>query len=208
MRELLGSRQELEQVEVDRVYRQLRAGDATDAQLPKGQSPTTTLAVARALEASGTELSAAEVATATGVSRRPPSAICRPWPTPARWSLFRAMAFPAGRSTATAGSGDGATGLRKPGAAFCLGARSLHDPTVAQRLPQAKPEATMASFENTVTIRRPIAAVFAFLADFENIPAWNYAIVETRKVSPGAGGWGRPTARSVRCLGGARRASR
>ena len=38
----------------------------------------------------------------------------------------------------------------------------------------------MASFENTVTIRRPIAAVFAFLADFENIPAWNYAIVETR----------------------------
>jgi uncharacterized membrane protein len=45
--------------------------------------------------------------------------------------------------------------------------------------------ATAASFENTVTIRRPIAAVFAFLADFENIPAWNYAIVETRKVSPG-----------------------
>lgn len=68
-RELLGSRQELDQVGVDRVYRQLRAGDATDAQLPKGQSPTTTLAVARALEASGTELSAAEVATATGVSR-------------------------------------------------------------------------------------------------------------------------------------------
>jgi response regulator of citrate/malate metabolism len=69
MRELLGSRQELDQVGVDRVYRQLGAGDATDAQLPKGQSPTTTLAVARALEASGTELSAAQVATATGVSR-------------------------------------------------------------------------------------------------------------------------------------------
>jgi response regulator of citrate/malate metabolism len=68
-REMLGSRRELDQVEVDRVYRQLRAGDATDAQLPKGQSPTTTLAVARALESSGTELSAAEVATATGVSR-------------------------------------------------------------------------------------------------------------------------------------------
>ena len=45
--------------------------------------------------------------------------------------------------------------------------------------------ATAASFENTMTIRRPIAAVFAFLADFENIPAWNYAILETRKVSPG-----------------------
>jgi carbon monoxide dehydrogenase subunit G len=43
----------------------------------------------------------------------------------------------------------------------------------------------MASFENTVTIRRPVEDVFAFLADFENVPAWNYAIVETRKVSPG-----------------------
>ena len=40
---MLGSRQELDQVGVDRVYRQLRAGDATDAQLPKGQSPTTTV---------------------------------------------------------------------------------------------------------------------------------------------------------------------
>ena len=43
----------------------------------------------------------------------------------------------------------------------------------------------MASFENTVTIRRPVADVFAFLADFENVPAWNYAIVETRMVAPG-----------------------
>jgi response regulator of citrate/malate metabolism len=84
MRELLGSRQELDQVGVDRVYRQLRTGDATDAQLPKGQSPTTT-------------------------------ATCRPWPTPARWSSFPAMAFPAGRSTATAGSGeDGQRGCGRP----------------------------------------------------------------------------------------------
>jgi len=66
----------------------------------------------------------------------------------------------------------------------------------------------MASFENTVTIRRPVADVFAFLADFENVPAWNYAIVETRKASPGPVGWGRPTARSVRCPGGAKRALR
>ncbi len=44
----------------------------------------------------------------------------------------------------------------------------------------------MATFENTVMIRRPIEEVFAFLADFENIPKWNYAIVETRKVSEGA----------------------
>ena len=48
----------------------------------------------------------------------------------------------------------------------------------------------MASFENTVTIRRPVADVFAFLADFENIPKWNYAIVETKKVSPGPVGVG------------------
>jgi uncharacterized membrane protein len=39
--------------------------------------------------------------------------------------------------------------------------------------------ATMASFENTVTIRRPVEDAFAFLADFENVPQWNYAIVET-----------------------------
>jgi uncharacterized membrane protein len=34
-------------------------------------------------------------------------------------------------------------------------------------------------------IRRPIEDVFAFLSDFENVPKWNYAIVETRKVSEG-----------------------
>jgi carbon monoxide dehydrogenase subunit G len=48
----------------------------------------------------------------------------------------------------------------------------------------------MASFENTVTIRRPVEDVFAFLADFENVPKWNYAIVETRKVSAGPVGIG------------------
>ena len=48
----------------------------------------------------------------------------------------------------------------------------------------------MATFENTVMIRRPIADVFAFLADFENIPKWNYAIVETHKVSEGPIGVG------------------
>jgi len=46
-------------------------------------------------------------------------------------------------------------------------------------------EATVATFQNTLTIQRPVDDVFAFLADFENIPAWNYAILETRKVSPG-----------------------
>jgi uncharacterized protein YndB with AHSA1/START domain len=57
----------------------------------------------------------------------------------------------------------------------------------------------MASFENTVTIRRPVAEVFAFLADFENVPAWNYAILETRKVSPGPVGVG-TTYRQVRSM--------
>ena len=48
----------------------------------------------------------------------------------------------------------------------------------------------MATFENTVTIRRAVEDVFAFLADFENIPTWNYAIVETKKTSPGPVGVG------------------
>jgi hypothetical protein len=43
----------------------------------------------------------------------------------------------------------------------------------------------VATFENTVMIRRPGAGVFAFLADFENLPKWNYAIVETHKMSQG-----------------------
>ena len=48
----------------------------------------------------------------------------------------------------------------------------------------------MATFENTVVIRRPIEEVFGFLADFENIPKWNYAILETHKLSQGPIGVG------------------
>ena len=48
----------------------------------------------------------------------------------------------------------------------------------------------MATFENTVMIRKPIEEVFGFLADFENLPRWNYAIVETHKVSQGPVGVG------------------
>ncbi len=48
----------------------------------------------------------------------------------------------------------------------------------------------MQTFENTVTIQRPAEEVFAFLADFENIPTWNYAIEETRKASAGPVGVG------------------
>jgi uncharacterized protein YndB with AHSA1/START domain len=45
-------------------------------------------------------------------------------------------------------------------------------------------------FQNTITIERSPAEVFAYLADFENIPTWNYAIVETRKISHGPVGVG------------------
>ncbi|MEV1131256.1 SRPBCC family protein [Agromyces sp. NPDC049794] len=45
-------------------------------------------------------------------------------------------------------------------------------------------------FTNVVTIDRPQAEVFAYLARFENIPRWNYAISETRKVTSGPVGVG------------------
>ena len=48
----------------------------------------------------------------------------------------------------------------------------------------------MATFENTVLIARPIEDVFGFLSDLENLPKWNYAIVETRKISEGPVGVG------------------
>ena len=40
-------------------------------------------------------------------------------------------------------------------------------------------------FTNAITINRPPAEVFAFLAHFENVPLWNYAISETRKITGG-----------------------
>lgn len=45
-------------------------------------------------------------------------------------------------------------------------------------------------FENVVVIDRPVEEVFAYLADFSNVPEWNYAIEETRQVSPGPVGVG------------------
>jgi len=48
----------------------------------------------------------------------------------------------------------------------------------------------MATFQNTVTIARSANEVFAFLADFGNIPAWNYAIARTVQISPGQPGVG------------------
>jgi hypothetical protein len=43
----------------------------------------------------------------------------------------------------------------------------------------------MHTFQNTVTIARPVGEVFAFLADLRNIPRWNYAIARTVPTSPG-----------------------
>jgi uncharacterized protein YndB with AHSA1/START domain len=40
-------------------------------------------------------------------------------------------------------------------------------------------------FTNTITINRPPATVFAYVADLENLPRWNYAIQETRKTTSG-----------------------
>ena len=40
-------------------------------------------------------------------------------------------------------------------------------------------------FTNTITIHRPREVVFAYLADLENLPSWNYAIQQTRKITPG-----------------------
>jgi uncharacterized protein YndB with AHSA1/START domain len=57
----------------------------------------------------------------------------------------------------------------------------------------------VATFENTVVIARPIEDVFGFLSDLENIPKWNYAIVETRKISEGPVGVG-TTYRQVRSV--------
>jgi uncharacterized protein YndB with AHSA1/START domain len=45
-------------------------------------------------------------------------------------------------------------------------------------------------FENTLRIQRPPHEVFEYLASFENVPRWNYAIVETRKTSAGPVGVG------------------
>ena len=41
----------------------------------------------------------------------------------------------------------------------------------------------MLQFENTIRIDRPVDEVFAFLSDFENIPKWNYYVLEVSQLS-------------------------
>ncbi len=57
----------------------------------------------------------------------------------------------------------------------------------------------MATFQNNLTIQRPIQEVFAFLVNFDNVPTWNYAIVQTRKTTPGPVGVG-TTYRQIRSI--------
>ncbi|WP_328988512.1 SRPBCC family protein [Kribbella sp. NBC_01245] len=45
-------------------------------------------------------------------------------------------------------------------------------------------------FTNTIRIDRQPTDVFAYLAQFENVPMWNYAISETQKISDGPVGVG------------------
>jgi hypothetical protein len=54
-------------------------------------------------------------------------------------------------------------------------------------------------FVNVVDVERPIEDVYTYLADFENVPSWNYAIALTEKTSDGPVGVG-TTYRQVRTL--------
>jgi uncharacterized membrane protein len=42
------------------------------------------------------------------------------------------------------------------------------------------------TFENVVLIDRPVEDVFAYLADFTNIPSWNYYVTHVRRIDEGA----------------------
>lgn len=41
----------------------------------------------------------------------------------------------------------------------------------------------MIEFENTIRIQRPVQDVYAFVADFENVPKWNYYVVSVNKLT-------------------------
>ncbi|MGD8633358.1 MAG: SRPBCC family protein [Anaerolineales bacterium] len=44
----------------------------------------------------------------------------------------------------------------------------------------------MIEFENEVTINKPVDEVYPFVADLENIPLWNYFVMEVTKQTNGA----------------------
>jgi hypothetical protein len=66
----------------------------------------------------------------------------------------------------------------------------LNPPDCGATLPPHDQEIGSMKFTNTVVINRRPAEVFGFLAHFENLPLWNYAISETRKISGDAVGVG------------------
>ena len=43
----------------------------------------------------------------------------------------------------------------------------------------------MLKFQITIDVDRPVEEVFAFLADFENVPKWNYFVLRVTKTSDG-----------------------
>jgi two-component system CitB family response regulator len=65
----LDGKADLRQVDVDRAARLLREGDLVEGAVPKGRSPQTARLVAETLRASGTPMTAADVATLLGISR-------------------------------------------------------------------------------------------------------------------------------------------
>ncbi|MEP6693857.1 MAG: response regulator, partial [Chloroflexota bacterium] len=67
MRERLAQVHELDQGEVDRIYSLLRSEPSSS--LPKGVSPTTLALVVRALRSATEDVSAVDIARATGISR-------------------------------------------------------------------------------------------------------------------------------------------
>lgn len=48
----------------------------------------------------------------------------------------------------------------------------------------------MITFENAIVIDRPVDEVFAFVADFENVPKWNYYVRNVTKTTPDQTGLG------------------
>jgi uncharacterized membrane protein len=41
----------------------------------------------------------------------------------------------------------------------------------------------MIEFTNTLTIERPVDEVFDFISDFENMPKWNYYVVDVQNIN-------------------------
>ena len=48
----------------------------------------------------------------------------------------------------------------------------------------------MIKFDNNIIIQRPVADVFRFVANFENIPRWNYYVTSVQQISQGEVGQG------------------